>query len=1000
MTRSFFKRRLTLFCIIIFCFGKVYSQEDGRLDRIAKRKMNLWENPLPQWEHIGSPRLDSIKISDEEKKVTLYFGPSVLYYPFREESSNQFTGSIRKILGRRFRKYTVVPIISGYQIGELVPNIFRHQLPVDKSRIRQSDPEKNVLVTRVNSTHPSFGLNNNSIALWHSHGYYYEMKLDRWEWQRARLFGTVEDMFVMSYVHPYLVPMLENAGAEVFLPRERDTQINEVIVDNDRSSDSSELIINPSNIIEKVNSGFKLTDTVFPKINPFREGTSLRLSNDSAIYLPYIPSSGNYAVYISYPAGAVNSKSVRYVVSHTGGKTEFIVNQKIGGETWIYLGTFNFNKGKNRNSGSVLVKNSDEDNSIIALDAVRFGGGMGNVARKPSEAVIKSLANGNGKDHNIQDNFGWKISGKPRYQEGSRYYLQYSGMPDSLTYSPTIVKDDYNDDYMSRGMWVNYLMGKGSLRDSTGLGIPIDLSLGFHTDAGVTPNDSVIGTLAIYSTGSDNGKFIDGTSRLASRDLSDIIQTQLVDDIRIRFDSDWTRRGLWDKPYAEARRPEVPAVLLELMSHQNLADLKFGLDPRFRFEVSRSIYKGILKYQAFSENRKYVVQPVPVTDFSIIPVRGKIVKLSWKPGIDNLEPTSKPDRYRIYKRTGENGFDNGFITESNSAEIELDSFNIIYSFKVTAINDGGESFDSEILSSAVIENDTDPVLVVNGFDRISGPSWFDKNGMAGLSWWNDRGVADRYDLSRVGDQYDFDRKSKWLDDDSPGWGASYGDMEGKIIPGNTFDFSYIHGKAILAAGHSFYSVSDEVFNSPLNSIPYFRIVDFIFGEEKSTPHFNDSLKTDFTVYTPEFVEKIIKLTELGTNIFISGAYIGTDLLSKNDTTLLKFAGKYLHFAPRTGHAVKNGPVYSTDFAKQVLTGTWNFNTSYSPDIYSVEAPDAIEPAGKGAICALRYRETNASAGVLYNGPVKTFVMGFPFETILNEGDRNNFMKQILEIFKK
>ncbi len=62
------------------------------------------------------------------------------------------------------------------------------------------------------------------------------MNLDRWEWQRARLFGTVEDISVMGYVLPYLTRMLENAGANVFLPRERDMQTNEVIVDNDMST--------------------------------------------------------------------------------------------------------------------------------------------------------------------------------------------------------------------------------------------------------------------------------------------------------------------------------------------------------------------------------------------------------------------------------------------------------------------------------------------------------------------------------------------------------------------------------------------------------------------------------------------------------------------------------------------------------------------------------------------------------------------------------------------
>ena len=93
-----------------------------------------------------------------------------------------------------------------------------------------------VLVQKMNSLNPDKGLSGNSIALWHSHGYYFEMNLDRWEWQRARLFGTVEDISVMGYVLPYLTKMLENSGANVFLPRERDVQTREVIVDNDRST--------------------------------------------------------------------------------------------------------------------------------------------------------------------------------------------------------------------------------------------------------------------------------------------------------------------------------------------------------------------------------------------------------------------------------------------------------------------------------------------------------------------------------------------------------------------------------------------------------------------------------------------------------------------------------------------------------------------------------------------------------------------------------------------
>lgn len=49
----------------------------------------------------------------------------------------------------------------------------------------------------------------------------------------SRLFGTVEDLYTQSYVLPLLVPMLENAGAYVMIPRERDLSVHELIIDRD-----------------------------------------------------------------------------------------------------------------------------------------------------------------------------------------------------------------------------------------------------------------------------------------------------------------------------------------------------------------------------------------------------------------------------------------------------------------------------------------------------------------------------------------------------------------------------------------------------------------------------------------------------------------------------------------------------------------------------------------------------------------------------------------------
>ena len=941
--------------------------------------------------------------------LNVYFAAPLSYYPFRENHIEILKSSLSQSLGWRYRKQEIIVFTNRFMLEDLIPNVYRTSIPVDSARIIRKEEVRPVIVRRTDEYTVGSGLSGKGIALWHSHGYFYEASLDRWEWQRAKLFGTVEDLSTMAYVLPYLTVMLENAGANVFLPRERDFQVNEVIVDNDRSTGESEVVLHLGTGVQDAAPGFLFSDTIFAGENPFRKGTAIRIKEDTASFIPDIPATGDYAVYVTWPLRADNSREVKYSVHHAGGTTDFIADQTIGGPTWIYLGTFHFRSGINRAGGSVSVSDASGTGAWVGIDAVRFGGGMGNVARKPVNEIIANQRSVDAAEPVTQvekpmaASISWKSSGKPRYLEGARYYLQYAGMPDSLVYSPTFYKNDYNDDYMSRALWVNYLAADpgSELNNPAGLGIPLDIAFAFHTDAGVTPNDSIVGTLAIYSTATGNGLFPDSTSRMASRDMNEIIQTQIVNDIRLQFNPSWTRRGIWDRTYYEARIPNVPTMLLELLSHQNQADQVFGLDPRFRFAVSRSIYKGMLRYFAYNENRPLVVQPLPVIGFAITPAGEKRIRLSWEPRPDELETTAMPDRYRVRMRTGSGGFDNGFIVNDSYAELELETYDTVYSFKITAINAGGESLESEILSAGIASQSAGNVLIVNHFDRVSGPSWFDRAGMAGTEWWNDRGVAYKYDIFAVGDQYDFDRKSPWLDDDAPGWGASYSDREGLIMPGNTFDYPFIHGSSILKAGYSFYSVSGKYFtNSPAVPPGFYRAVDIIAGEQKTTPGFPDRSRGEFSIYTPAFMEKIIELTGQGTSIFMSGAYVGTDMqLSHSDSTAIRFAANHLRFRPRTNHVVSTGSLYATDASAPHFTGNFSFNADYSPDIYSVEAPDAIEPAGPGASTAFRYRENNTSAGIMYAGNYKTVILGFPFETITSEEERDSLMNQVLRFFE-
>ncbi len=795
---------------------------------------------------------------------------------------------------------------------------------------------------------------------------------------RARIFQTVEDLYPMAYTIPMLIPMLENAGANVFVPRERDWQLNEVVVDNNGSTGKSIYVASDNFFESENNSGFARGNPPYVEENPFRLGTYAEVESERKAtgfiqWIPEIPETGDYAVYVSFHASSENADNARYKVYHAGGVTEFSVNQQMGGGTWVYLGKFKFHGGLQPAQGKVVLSNeSNRRSSLISADAVKFGGGMGNIER-------------NG------------LTGKrPRYQESARYYLQYAGFPDTLVWKLN-ADNDYNDDYQSRGEWVNYLVGAPSGpisdRQAKGLGIPVDLSFAFHTDAGITDNDTVIGTLGIYSTSHDRGYFPNGLSRMASRDLTDLIQSQIVKDVRTIYDPAWVRRGMWDRGYSEAFRPNVPAMLLELFSHQNFLDMRFGSEPMFRFDVSRAIYKGMLKFFHSQYGIRYIVQPLPVDHFVTEILSDGNIRLSWQPTSDALEPTAEAESYIVYTRTSGSGFNNGIPVSDTSFIFENPERDSIYSFKITAVNRGGESFPSEVLSACISSISKDTILIVNAFDRTGGAAWFDDEQHAGFLQMVDQGVPFGEDLHTVGAQHDFVKSSPWLDDDSPGHGASYADLEQYVIPGNSFNFSSVHGSSIQRAGYSFVSVSDEAVLDGFVDLKQYGMIDYLAGEERTTflPK-NDSILR-YQVF-PEGMLTILALyLEEGGSLFLSGAHIATDMHMNGQDTLVASVLKYKW---RTSNASREGEFYYMDPDFAGVSEFFSFNTHIDPYIYTVEGADALEPADTLAISLIRYSENNMSAAVGYIGAYKIVAMGFPFETIMDQAVRDKLMGKTIE----
>ena len=938
----------------LLAMGPFLSTSGQGLDRNVEERLHQY---FKEYKHpstnFGTCKLDSFALDHQRRKLDIYPSVSFGYQPFTPESVEQIYGALKNFLPGPVNYYDMTIYADGKTIEDLVPNHFRKKQ--DKSRVWKRVYKGNPWTKNISRPYEAEeGLEGKHIVLWQSHGKYYIHKTGEWGWQRPRLYGTTEDMFTQSFVVPYLMPMLENAGAVVFTPRERDWQRNEVIVDNDGSGTYQEVKSRKGKWNTTPDAGFAIRRKIFTQDgqNPFQEGTARYAATEKkaekafAQWIPNIPETGRYAVYVSYQSLPNSVSDAKYLVFHKGGVTEFLVNQQIGGGTWVYLGHFEFDKGTN-DYGMVVLSNQSKQKGVVCADAVRFGGGMGNIAREG------------------------QTSGLPRYLEGARYNAQWSGMPAEI-YSRPDRLNDYADDLNTRSQMINYLSG-GSVYNPTdkGLGVPFEMTLAFHSDAGFSKEDEWIGTLGVYTTNFNEGKLNSGVSRHASRDLTDMVMTELQQDISARYGRQWNRRGMWNRNYSETRLPAVPSMILEILSHQNFADMRMGHEPDFKFTVARSVYKAILKHTATMHGTDYVVQPLPVTRFAIQEA-GKKFQLSWQGVIDPQEPSARPRGYIVYTRLGHGGWDNGTYVKENYYTFDAEP-GLVYSFKVTAVNKGGESFPSEILSAYHAKENRGTVLIVNGFDRTSGPATYESDELQGFDMARDPGIPYISTTSYCGPQYAFDRTQIGKGEPN-GLGYSTSEWEGKQIAGNTFDYPFVHGKAIQSAGnHSFVSCSDEAIEQSFIRMEDYPIVDLILGAEKNT-------------LSEKLQQRIADYTSQGGNLLVSGSYLGSILPASIAQNTLKFT----HGGSMWG--VTTGQVFGANTS-------FTFPTKVNEKSYAVPAPDCLLPAG-GAYSTFVYTPGNYGAGIAYKGTdYRTFVLGFPFESIDNAQHRSRIMKAALDLFK-
>lgn len=911
------------------------------------------------------------------RRVEIRMSEAMGYYPFRPHSVEAIYDSVRAALPRSLQGHEIAVYVSGRRIEELIPQAFR---PHDRSP-RFTYDNRTPLVRRTGAlVAPRRGLAGRHIALWHSHGRYFDQREGVWRWQRIPVWQTCEDVLTRSFVLQYLAPMLENAGAYVMMPHERDMRPEEIIADNDAGMDTGGGYREIPGEMQwhDAGTGFAHLRETYTSENPFTEGTARSVqtvtggAESRAVWSADIPRTGDYAVYVSYKTVRNSTDDARYTVRHAGGETEFAVNQTMGGGTWVYLGTFRFEAGPNGEAVSLSNASARKGRTVTA-DAVKFGGGTGSVARVLSDSLRVP-----GVEY-------WaETSGNLRAAEGARYWLQWAGFSESV-YSKFAGGDDYKDDYTSRAHWVNALAGGSEMRPKKeGLRIPVDMALAFHTDAGVRDGETV-GTLGIYSTSEGRGRFAGGVDRYRSRDLTDIVMTQIVGDMRATVSPAWNRRGMWNKRYYEARIPDVPTMLLELLSHQNFEDMRLASDPEVRFIIGRAIYKGILRYLASQYGTPCVVQPLPVTDFSATPDEcDDSATLRWSPRTDPLEDTAAPDYYILYTSIDGGAFDAGRTIEGTECRVAIEPGRR-YDFRITAANDGGESFPSETLSAAIAPSAKGRMLAINGFDRVSPPYIEATDSLAGFRNRFDSGVPYIYDATYLGAQREYRRSQAGAKDEGAQLGASDCDMQAALVAGNTFDYPSRHCAAALAAGYTFGSASRGAVESGSVRLAGYDAVDIILGKQRTTAPRHDGEAPRFRTFGPALQSVLRAYAAGGGSLLVSGCHAVSDLLDAAYATDddRRFAAEVLHCraaSPYRGRSTVKSAVSRAGFSR----GEYAYPTAASESRYAIESTDSPSPADRQAFTVMRYAANNRPAAVGYEGVHRSLVFGFPIEAADDE----------------
>lgn len=550
---------------------------------------------------------------------------------------------------------------------------------------------------RPAGTRPTGALSGKAVYLNPGHGWDWR-EADSWGLQRGFTQNNIEDFSNVEYINQWLWAYCYNAGADVFSCREIDLNTNMVVVDNNDGNDGTKGYFETgSGWADSSLAGYANGRAPYTTgQDPFSFGTNRLIQcvvgapTASASWVPQIPQAGWYNVYASHAAFSNRSSQAHYRIFHSGGTTDYYVDQRMRRFTWILLGSYYFESGVNSPTGKVVLYNDSLSASdFISADAVRFGGGM---------SLLSRGAVG--------------VSGKPRYEEEARYHLQYSGAPTSVYDSSS---SDQSDGWSGRPKFGRWLR---DISDDYGVAAQDSVFISSHTNAF---DGTVKGLGTFVYTGSE------GTWHDTFRNY---VHDEVFNDCNKGYSTLFVNHGTGKKygTYGENNPSNVsdtmPIFLGEWLFHDNATDMSFYHDPKFRQTMARGICQGIVKFWANRNATAVNLLPEPPRNLRVRQLSATSVQLNWDQPLTDSQGIrgDAATGYKVYMGTHGRGFPAGTVV-SGGASTGFGASGLTpgttYFFYVTATNPGGESFPTETLVVRTSDAGNAPkILIVNGFDKL------------------------------------------------------------------------------------------------------------------------------------------------------------------------------------------------------------------------------------------------------------------------------------------